>query len=284
MITVINSTGVSPFAYHEGMQLMKEAENRNVTFDYFKSCITNGMMSDLRYKVLTLTYRYSYLNRNMLGRLTGENERKLSDCIAWLVKHGFLIRYYISYGTRFTPYFYGVGSGVETYMYRIHADTTPHLKDAASAIFLLSRNQFICAERESDRFTDDTLHTMIPVNEGRKELDIGYSAVIRSSTSACIRVICVPVRRGEGPDDVSTRLKLALCRREQKGFAVPVCVCEDVIHVRELGSAFRKDAALDGTTILFCTDLATFGEDINGNLYGLDMSDPDVGIEEIALK
>ncbi len=284
MITRINKTGVSPFAYHEGMELINDASSKNVTYDYVKKCMTNGMISDLKYNILKLVYRYSYLNKNMIKRMQKDSERKISDCVAWLVKYGFLIRCYCVYGANYTPYFYKVGSGVETYMYRNQIETTPHHSDAASAIFLLCRNQFICAEKESERFVDDCLHTKIPVNEGKKELDLGYSAVISSSSASRIRLMCVPVRRSEDFKDVSVRIKLAMCRREGKGFSVPICVCEDIVHVKELGDAIRSDEKLKESMILFCTDIITFGEEINSHLLGRDMSDPDAEISEIQLK
>lgn len=284
MLITINNTGVSPFAYHEGMELVREPEGKNSTYEYYRKCVTSGVISDLKNSILTLVYRYSYLNKNMICRLLKGDGRKISDAVAWLVRHGLLIRYHCTYGSRYTPYFYGAGSGVETYMYRNRIETTPHLPDAASAAFLLCRNQFICAERESGRFIEDCLHTMIPVDNGRKELDVGYSAVISSSSVPRIRVICVPVRRGEDFGETSTRIRLAQCRREQRGFSVPVCVCEDIIHIDELGSAIRADGQLRDSFLLFCTDVHTFGEEINSHLMGRDMSDPDSDIDEISLK
>lgn len=294
----------SPFEYHGGMMLVNEG-GKDVSLPFMNKKMGDGTLPGMKYDVLETVYRYTYLTRHVLvhllnGMYPGRNAKNV---IGWLVNYGFLQRISGKFGNRSTPYFYTVGTGVAEFMKKGNAECLgipgriaikgknipllPDRNDSATAMWLLARNQFVSAAVESRLFVRDEAHTPLVFNdaEGRKKcIDLGYSAVfkcIRKKGVFELRLIAIPVRRSPGwEDDVVRRLKLAL-RYSQKrdyGYSLPICICEDHVHMDSLADLAKKDAVIKTMDFLMCTDYDTFDK-----RYYRDGASADDGTGETSL-
>lgn len=256
----------SPFIYHEGMYIVRDDESSNVSSKYVRECVYNGRLSERDVQVLKEIYLCGYINRHIIDSMMFDSELQSKRCLSKLVRNGFIIRMHCVYGTNFTPYFYTVSPGVSEYFRATQIKGQTVFPDATGAMRLLSRCQFRSAIRKSQQFRSDKEHTFIRFEKKHISVDVGYSAVIESAGKN-ICLCPVVVRRNPGWDKSARDIvKAALLYRDFET-VIPICVCEDTVHMREMCLRVLSDEWLADQTILYCSDSCTSAGDVLSQLY-----------------
>ncbi len=264
---------VSPFIFHKGICLMRDFEtsDKKAKYAYVRDSVDNGNLDELKLQILTCVYRFGFLNSFLINRALGNKAegRNLGDAISYLVKHGFLKKLYGNYGASNTKYFYSVDKGVAQYL-RINSEveTSLYSEQIDFAYNYLSRSQFALAAESSPMFKDSTLHTKLVLKRQNKEIDLGYSAVLKLKRTR-IRLVAIPVRRFPlWWEDAVQRVRLALCLEiRKKTISLPVCICEDYEHMQELADELATNEKTAGKEVLFTTDAYTASGDVAGIFF-----------------
>jgi len=259
---------VSPFIYHKGICLMRDSEtsDRKVKFAYVRDSVMDGSLDELKISILTCVYRFGFLNSFLIDRALGDKTkgRNLTEAISYLVKHGYLKKLYGNYGKSNTKYFYSVDKGVAQYLrIKDEVETSLYREQIDLAYNYLSRSQFALAAEASPMFRDSTLHTKLLLKRQGKEIDLGYSAVLRLKRTR-IRLVAIPVRRFPlWWEEAVQRVRLALCLEvRKKTVSLPVCICEDYEHMQELADELTTNEKTAGKEVLFTTDAYTASGDV----------------------
>lgn len=259
---------VSPFIYHKGICLMRDSEtsDRKVKFAYVRDSVIDGSLDELKVSILTCVYRFGFLNSFLIDRALGDKTkgRNLAEAISYLVKHGYLKKLYGNYGKSNTKYFYSVDKGVAQYLrIKDEVETSLYREQIDLAYNYLSRSQFALAAEASPMFRDSTLHTKLLLKRQGKEIDLGYSAVLKLKRTR-IRLVAIPVRRFPlWWEEAVQRVRLALCLEvRKKTVSLPVCICEDYEHMQELADELTTNEKTAGKEVLFTTDAYTASGDV----------------------
>ncbi len=259
---------VSPFIYHKGICLMRDSEtsDRKVKFAYVRDSVMDGSLDELKVSILTCVYRFGFLNSFLIDRALGDKTkgRNLAEAISYLVKHGYLKKLYGNYGKSNTKYFYSVDKGVAQYLrIKDEVETSLYREQIDLAYNYLSRSQFALAAEASPMFRDSTLHTKLLLKRQGKEIDLGYSAVLKLKRTR-IRLVAIPVRRFPlWWEEAVQRVRLALCLEvRKKTVSLPVCICEDYEHMQELADELTTNEKTAGKEVLFTTDAYTASVDV----------------------
>ncbi|MCR4991714.1 MAG: hypothetical protein K6A45_01575 [Lachnospiraceae bacterium] len=285
--------GVSSFIFHKGVSLMRDSatSDKKARFAYVRDSIADGSLDDFKMDILTCVYRFSFMNTFLIEKALGSRTegRNLSNAISYLVDHGFLKKLYGNYGSSATKYFYSVDKGVAEYL-RIRGgiESSIYRERIDIAYNYLSRNQFALAAESSLLFIESTLHTKLMLKKQGKELDLGYSAVMKGRRLK-IRLVAIPVRRFPFWWEESVqRVRLALClATRKKTVSIPVCICEDYEHMQDMASLLEGNEKTAGREVLYCMDAGTVSWDIGDNLFEtksvIRLKGPD-GRERLAAK
>lgn len=265
--------GVSSFIFHKGVCLMRDSatSDKKARFAYVRDSVEDGSLDDFKLNILSCVYRFSFMNTFLIDKALGSRTdgRNLSNAISFLVERGFLKKLYGNYGNTITKYFYSVDKGVAEYM-RIRGgiETSLYRERIDMAYNYLARNQFALAAESSPLFVESTLHTKLMLRKQGKELDLGYSAVLKGKKLR-IRLVAIPVRRFPFWWEESVqRVRLALClETRKKTVSIPVCICEDYEHMQDMASVLAGHEKTAGREVLFCTDAGTVSWDIGNNLF-----------------
>ena len=268
-VNVSDKTGRSPFIYLENMGMEEEECQKECSLPYFRKCIADNVISNIKFDILKCVYKHAYLNKYILGRMLSEKypESNLKDAISWLVKRGMLHRLKFVKDGYVSRYFYCVGEGVAKYM----KGGTPRVADAVSAIYDLCRAQFAACAECYDGFVRADIHTefmMVNAKNVRKQFDLGYHAVIKCGSGKRITLLAIAIRRSPGwQTELRNALYIAGAYASQNGRTFPVLICEDGSHMIEAAKVIRETAQdLLGHRILFTDDHSTAEWNLNNAL------------------
>lgn len=265
--------GVSPFIFRKGVSLMRDSatSDKKAKFSFVRDSVADGNLDDFKMDILTCVYRFSFLNTFLIEKALGSRTdgRNLSSAISYLVENGFLKKLYGNYGGTGVVYFYSVDKGVAEYL-RIRGDVESSMyKERIDVAYnYLARNQFALAAESNPAFIESTFHTKLFLKKQEKELDLGYSAVVKGRRLK-VRLVAIPVRRFPFWWEESVqRVRLALClATRKKTVSIPVCICEDYEHMQDMAAVLEGNEKTAGREVLYCMDAGTVSWDIGNCLF-----------------
>lgn len=272
--------GKSPFIFRQGMEIFREKDLKNASVDYIKQCMKSGRLNNYDLAIIQMVYKYKYLNRRMLLIMTGKKEESLKKVLRKLVGNGFLHRYYCTYPvesgeTYSTPYFYGVSKGVFDWLHKTIDRGIFTVPEALPAMKTLAMNQFIIASREYRKeMTAEKFGLEVNVNNYIYRYPYSSSFAVDG-----VPVTFVPIvirREGNNADIAIAAVKMMFGMIKKFGLgAVPVLICEDLLHMSAIRKAIAQDERLKDILIYYTYDLAIPGGKLFDRIYTCSSAEKD---------
>ncbi len=260
MFTEETYSGTSPFIYHAGLTL-EQVPGPSVNEDFFRRCMLTGRINPYSMSVFEALYEYGFLNRRMLCTLLNKPPQSVKECLRRLTKYGFVVRYYFTYNKAAarTASFYALSQAVRNIMTKNHAGVVTNLPvlDAVHAIRILSINQFIVgAQAYTNSIKAIEKNYCLPSYRGYV-FRAGYGITV-ASLSGDLSFIPFSIRRvGDWERESISRLRTFFgAKSHLLPCSIPLCICEDLVHVRQLQVVIGADDKLKNLTVLYTTDVA----------------------------
>ena len=256
-------SGTSPFIFHEGMTL-EQVSGPSVSEDFFRQCMNTGRINPYAQAVFNELFEYGFLNRRMLSVLLGKSPKSIKDCLNRLVKYGFIKRCYFAFPSGNTPGFYALAPSVREILAKNHvgAVTNIPIMDAPHALRILAINQFVIGTLGYSQYVYATWKNFKIAFENYA-FKPGYAVTVRSTTGDVSFVPIVIRRTNEWDKEAIMKLKVFFGAPKEPPCSIPVCICEDLVHVRQLREAIATEDKIKDLTVLYSTDVAL----ADGNIF-----------------
>ncbi len=256
-------SGTSPFIFHEGMTL-EQVDGPSMSEDFFRQCMNTGRINPYSQAVFRELFEYGFLNRHMLSCLLDKSPKSVKDCLNRLVKYGFVKRCYFTFPSGSTPAFYVLAPSVREILAKNYVGDVTNIPilDASHALRTLAMNQFAIGTLQYKQYISDVWKNF-KITFDSYTFKPGFAVTVHS-TAGDVSFVPIVVRRTfEWEKEALTKLKVFFGAPKDLPCPIPVCICEDLVHVRQLREAIATENKIKDLTVLYSTDVAL----ADGNIF-----------------